>query len=228
MRRFFRCLIRKNGEGKGEWRRDAAIGGAWHWQPVPGSPMSPLPERISSGSLGALLADPRGVTVWHRPLPGVPAALGSPWLVPTVAAEQVGALCTGVVCLADPAHPPLRSRGPAHLRRAGAWVTDLDTAMRTSRWLSLKWTCTKRWRGLHCLFEWLHLRFSFACAVPLSLLLSRTGSERILKVTTPHGLAHCNVGCCTLGPKEPRHSGEQAPYMWECSTRGPYVKSVDR
>ena len=43
--------------------RDAAKGGAWHWQPVPGGPKSPLPERISSGSLGALnlLSDPRGV-----------------------------------------------------------------------------------------------------------------------------------------------------------------------
>ena len=63
MYRLFWCRIRKNGEGKGEWRRDAAKGGAWHWQPVPGSPMSPLPERISLGSLGALnlLADPRGV-----------------------------------------------------------------------------------------------------------------------------------------------------------------------
>ena len=63
MRRLFRCLIRTNGEGKGEWRRDAAKGGAGHWQPVPGGPMSPLPERIRSGSLGALnlLADLRGV-----------------------------------------------------------------------------------------------------------------------------------------------------------------------
>ena len=63
MRRLFRCLIRKHGEGKGEWRRDAAKGGGLHWQPVPGGPMSPLPERISSGSLGALnlLSDPRGV-----------------------------------------------------------------------------------------------------------------------------------------------------------------------
>ena len=63
MRRLFRCLIRKQGEGKGECRRDAAKGGARHWQPVPGSPMSPLPERISLGSLGALilLSNPRGV-----------------------------------------------------------------------------------------------------------------------------------------------------------------------
>ena len=63
MRRLFWCLIRKHGEGKGDWRRDAAKGGARHWQPVPGCPMCPLPERISSGSLGALnlFADPRGV-----------------------------------------------------------------------------------------------------------------------------------------------------------------------
>ena len=58
-----RCLIRKHGEGKGEWRRDAAKGRAEHRQPLPGGPMSPLPERINSRSVGALnlLSDPRGV-----------------------------------------------------------------------------------------------------------------------------------------------------------------------
>ena len=124
MRRLFRCLLRKHGEGKGEWRRDAAKGGAWHLQPVPGGTMSPLPERISSGSLGPvnLLSDPRGVKFGTSTLPGVPAALRSPWLVPTVAAGQVGVVCTGVVCPALLAHLPLRSRGPAHLRGAGACV----------------------------------------------------------------------------------------------------------
>ena len=65
MRRLFRCLIRKNGEGKGEWRRDVTKWGAWLWQPVPGCPMLPLPEMIILGSRGALnlLADPRGVTL---------------------------------------------------------------------------------------------------------------------------------------------------------------------
>ena len=52
IRQLFRCLIRKNEEGKGEWLRDAAKGGAGYWQPVPGGPMSPLPESISSGSQG--------------------------------------------------------------------------------------------------------------------------------------------------------------------------------
>ena len=62
MRRLFRCLIRKHSEGKGERQRDAAKGGAGRWQPVPGDPMSPLPERISSGSLSALNlpSDPLG------------------------------------------------------------------------------------------------------------------------------------------------------------------------
>ena len=60
-----------------------AKGGAGHGQPLPGGPMTPLPERISSGSLGGLnlRADPPGGQVWHRPLPGVPIALGSPWMV---------------------------------------------------------------------------------------------------------------------------------------------------
>ena len=35
----------------------------------------------------------------------LPAALGSPWLVPTLAARQVGAVCTSVVSRAIPAHP---------------------------------------------------------------------------------------------------------------------------
>ena len=63
MPRLFRCLITNPGEGKGEWRRDAAKVRARHWQPVLGGPMSPVPERVSSGSLGALnlLPDPRGV-----------------------------------------------------------------------------------------------------------------------------------------------------------------------
>ena len=70
MRRLFRCLIRKHTcvtyhNPYVEWQRDAAKGGAGHCQPVPGGPMPPHPppERISSGSLGALnlLSDPRGV-----------------------------------------------------------------------------------------------------------------------------------------------------------------------
>ena len=63
MGRLFPCLTRKNEEGKREWRTDATKGCDWQGQPLPGSPMSPLPERISSGTLGALnlLADPCGV-----------------------------------------------------------------------------------------------------------------------------------------------------------------------
>ena len=123
--------VRARGSGGGY----ATKGGAGHGQPLPGGPMTPLPERISWGSLGGLnpLADPPGGQVWHRPLPGVPTALGSPWMVPTLAAGQVGAVCTGVVCRAVPAHLHLRSRGPSHLRRAGdpgrgqpgAWLPSL-------------------------------------------------------------------------------------------------------
>ena len=88
--------------------------------------MSPVPERISSGSLGAVnvLADPRGVKIGTGHYQVCPQHW-VPWLVPTVAAGQVGAVCTGVVrpaVLAPP--PPLRSRNPAHLRGAGAWVAD--------------------------------------------------------------------------------------------------------
>ena len=57
--------MRKNGKGKGEWRKDPAKAGAWHWQwqLVPGGPMCPLGERVSSGALGALNlpSDPWGV-----------------------------------------------------------------------------------------------------------------------------------------------------------------------
>ena len=65
MRQVFRCLIRKKGEGKGEWWKDPAKGGggAGHTQPVRGSPMCPLGERVSSSALGALnhVSDPCGV-----------------------------------------------------------------------------------------------------------------------------------------------------------------------
>ena len=40
--RLLRCLIRKNGERKGEWRTDAAKRGALHKQPMPGGPTCPL------------------------------------------------------------------------------------------------------------------------------------------------------------------------------------------
>ena len=63
MRQFSWCLIRKNGEGKGEWRKDPTKGGTGHWQPIRGGPMCPLGERVSWGALGALnlLIPPRGV-----------------------------------------------------------------------------------------------------------------------------------------------------------------------
>ena len=63
VRRLFRCLIRENGEGKGDWQKDAAKGGAWHWQSMTGGPMCPLGEKVGSGALGALnlLSDPRVV-----------------------------------------------------------------------------------------------------------------------------------------------------------------------
>ena len=62
MRRLFRCLVGKNGEGKGGLRRDGAKGGASHLQPVLGGSMSLLHEGINPGSLGALnlQADPNG------------------------------------------------------------------------------------------------------------------------------------------------------------------------
>ena len=63
LRRLLRTLIRKNGDGKGGWNRDAGRGGAWVWTPVPGGPMCPAGEQVCTGSLGALnlLDDPRGI-----------------------------------------------------------------------------------------------------------------------------------------------------------------------
>ena len=64
MRRLFRRRIRKNGEGKGDWRKNPTKGGTRSWQPLLGSPMCPLGEGVTSGVLGALnpLSDPR----WGR------------------------------------------------------------------------------------------------------------------------------------------------------------------
>ena len=47
-------VIRKNGEGKGEWQKDPAKGGTWHWQPLPGGPRRPVGERVGSGAWGPM------------------------------------------------------------------------------------------------------------------------------------------------------------------------------
>ena len=67
---------------------------------------------------------PPGGEVWHSPLPGVLAALGGHWLVPTVAAGEIGGPCTGLACPAGLAHPPLRLWSPAGLGGAGSWFPD--------------------------------------------------------------------------------------------------------
>ena len=62
-RRLIRCLIRrKDGEHRGTWGKDASRGGGV-WKPLPGSPLAPMPEATSVGSLPALnlLYDPRAV-----------------------------------------------------------------------------------------------------------------------------------------------------------------------
>ena len=62
-RRLVRCPIRRHGENKGTWRRDSKREGAWTWRPVPGEPLSPVPEGINVGSLSSLnlCGDPQGV-----------------------------------------------------------------------------------------------------------------------------------------------------------------------
>ena len=49
LRRLLRTLIRKNGDGKRGWNRDAGRGGAWVWTPVPGGPMCPAGEQVCTG-----------------------------------------------------------------------------------------------------------------------------------------------------------------------------------
>ena len=63
MHRLFRCLIRKNGEGKGEWPKDSAKRGRLALAASARRSHVPAGGRVSSGALGAfnLLSDPRGV-----------------------------------------------------------------------------------------------------------------------------------------------------------------------
>ena len=88
--------------------------------------MSPLPERSSSGSLGALnlLADPRRVkfgTGHYLVCLQQWVALG--WCQQWRHGKSVQFARVWSALLSLPT-PPLRSHGPSHLRRAGAWVTD--------------------------------------------------------------------------------------------------------
>ena len=85
MHRLFQCIIGKNREGKGEWRKDSIQGGVGGPQP---------------------LEPPTGGKVWQKPLRGAPAILGNPWLVPTLAAGQTAAVRTGLACHAGPTKPP--------------------------------------------------------------------------------------------------------------------------
>ena len=104
-------------------RKDAAKGGAWHWQQLPGGPMCPLGEKASLGSLGALnvLSDPRGVgfgTGHYLVCLQHWVALG--WCQRWGKANRRSLHRSGLPCWQCP--PPLRSCRPAHLRAAGAWV----------------------------------------------------------------------------------------------------------
>ena len=58
-----RCQIRWHGENKGTWWQDSERGGAWTRRPVPGEPLSLVPEGIIVTSLSSLnlCGDPRGV-----------------------------------------------------------------------------------------------------------------------------------------------------------------------
>ena len=62
-RRLVWCQICRHGENKGTWRRDSEQGGACTWRPLPGEPLSPVPEGINVGSLSSLnlCGDPGGV-----------------------------------------------------------------------------------------------------------------------------------------------------------------------
>ena len=47
-RRLSRHRIRNKGAGGGAWRH---TGGAWAWKPLPGKPLSSIPEPIGAGDL---------------------------------------------------------------------------------------------------------------------------------------------------------------------------------
>ena len=68
-RRLIRCLIRRReGKHRGTMGEDASSGGVWVWKPLPSTPLAPMPESISAGSLPALqlLFDPRAVRFGTR------------------------------------------------------------------------------------------------------------------------------------------------------------------
>ena len=58
----FRRLLRHRSRNKGAGRAWRYTGGAWAWKPLPGRPLSPIPEPIGAGDLtkGKVFTGPRG------------------------------------------------------------------------------------------------------------------------------------------------------------------------
>ena len=58
-RRLLRHRIHNEGEGGGGWRY---TGGAWAWRPLPGKPLSPVPELIGARDMtqAKVFTGPRG------------------------------------------------------------------------------------------------------------------------------------------------------------------------
>ena len=61
-RRLLRHRIRNKGEGVGLAVHEGGGGGAWAWKPLPGKPLSPIPEPIGAGDLtqSKVFSGPRG------------------------------------------------------------------------------------------------------------------------------------------------------------------------
>ena len=89
-----RCQISRHSEAKGILCGDTERGGTWIWRLLPGAPMSPVPEAINVGSLGALnlCHDLRGLQISTAHFLVAPPTLGHAGVVPAVGTGKEGRL----------------------------------------------------------------------------------------------------------------------------------------
>ena len=117
-RRLMRCQIRWHSENKGTRRRGSKRRGEWTWHPLPGEPLSPLPEGISVGRCARSSCAALREVCSSGPHSG-PPALGRPGMVPLVAVGEAVPLFGLVDCSRGPPALRIQPRRAAAVRGVG-------------------------------------------------------------------------------------------------------------